>query len=186
MTLRTQQPADCYLGLGSNLGDRAGTILAATEELKKLAGLGETNCHDAADHARLSPLYETAPVGVADQPTFLNAALYLPTHLPPRKLLEVALAIEKGFGRDRSRETRWGPRSLDIDLLLFGSQIVNEPGLVIPHPRLHERWFVLKPLCDLVPELVHPVIEKRLGDLLAQLEDQADNPQQHGRRYETT
>jgi 2-amino-4-hydroxy-6-hydroxymethyldihydropteridine diphosphokinase len=99
---------------------------------------------------------ETDPVGVTDQPKFLNAVAELETDLPARELLEGLLEIECRLGRDRSSEQRWGPRTIDLDLLLYGQGTIDEPGLSVPHPRLAERRFVLEPLCELAPDLILP------------------------------
>lgn len=129
-----------YVGLGSNLGDREGTILAAAERL--------------GPH-RLSRIRETEPWGYPDQPWFLNAAAELETELAPRELLERLLEIERGLGRTRNGP-RYGPRTIDLDLLLYGDLVVAEPGLTVPHPRLAERLFVLEPLFDLNAGLYVP------------------------------
>ena len=142
-----------YVGVGANLGDREATIRAA------LAGL--------PDVVAVSALRETAPVGVVDQPPFLNGAAALETELSPRELLDALLEVERGLGRER-RE-RWGPRTIDLDLLLHGDGVVDEPGLTVPHPRLHERRFALEPLLDLDPDLVVPG-RGRVIDLLARLD----------------
>ena len=141
-----------YVGLGANLGDREATIRAALAELPGLVAVSE--------------LRETDPVGVVDQPAFLNGAAALETELSARELLDALLAIERELGRER-RE-RWGPRTIDLDLLLYGEERIDEPGLTVPHPRLHERRFALEPLADLDPELVIPG-RGRVGDLLAEL-----------------
>ena len=141
-----------YVGLGSNLGDREATILAAVAALPGVAAI--------------SNLRETEPVGVTEQPAFLNGAARLETELSPRELLDALLAVERGLGRER-RE-RWGPRTIDLDLLLYGGETVAEPGLTVPHPRLHERRFVLEPLAELEPDLVIPG-RGRVADLLAEL-----------------
>jgi len=127
-------------GLGANLGDREGTILAAAERL--------------GPH-RLSRIRETEPWGYADQPWFLNAAAELETELAPRELLERLLEIERGLGRTRNGP-RYGPRTVDLDLLLYGDLVVAEPGLTVPHPRLAERLFVLEPLFELNAGLFIP------------------------------
>ncbi len=141
-----------YVGLGANLGDREATIRAALAELPGLVAVSE--------------LRETDPVGVVDQPAFLNGAAALETELSARELLDALLAIERELGRER-RE-RWGPRTIDLDLLLYGDERIDEPGLTVPHPRLHERRFALEPLADLDRELVIPG-RGRVGDLLAEL-----------------
>jgi 2-amino-4-hydroxy-6-hydroxymethyldihydropteridine diphosphokinase len=143
-----------YIGLGSNLGEREGNLRAA---LARLAELGEV---------RASSFRETDPVGVTDQPRFLNAAAELSTDLSARELLDALLAIERDLGRDRSLEERWGPRTLDLDLLVYGEEAIDEPGLTVPHPRLAERLFVLEPLDELAPGLVLPD-GTAIGDLLA-------------------
>lgn len=136
-----------YVALGSNLGDREATIRAAVAAL------------DAEPDVRVvavSSLVETEPVGFLDQPRFLNGALALETSLPPRALLDLLLALERRFGREREGVPTQGPRTLDLDLLLYGGAEIDEPGLRIPHPRLHERAFVLTPLAELDPSLEVP------------------------------
>jgi 2-amino-4-hydroxy-6-hydroxymethyldihydropteridine diphosphokinase len=129
-----------YIGLGANLGDREMSIRRAAE----LIGVD-----------RLSSIIETDPWGYEDQPRFLNAVAELRTEYPPRVLLEVLLEVEQRLGRDRTGP-RYGPRKIDLDLLLYGDQSIEEPGLQVPHPRLHERLFVLEPLAELAPELRIP------------------------------
>jgi 2-amino-4-hydroxy-6-hydroxymethyldihydropteridine diphosphokinase len=141
-----------YVGVGSNLGDREGTIRAAIDGLPGVVAV--------------SKLRETEPVGPVEQPTFLNGAVALETELSPRELLDLLLAVERGLGRER-RE-RWGPRTIDLDLLLYGDRTVDEPGLTLPHPRLHERRFALEPLAELDPELEIPG-RGRVTTLLAEL-----------------
>lgn len=134
-----------YVGLGANLGDRqefidrAVALLAATDGVHVLA---------------VSELLETDPVGVVDQPRFLNGAAVVETTLSARELLEALLGIERTLGRVRGE--RWGPRTIDLDLLLYGDTVVDEPGLEVPHPRLHERRFALEPLSDLDRDLEVP------------------------------
>jgi 2-amino-4-hydroxy-6-hydroxymethyldihydropteridine diphosphokinase len=135
-----------YVAVGSNLGDREATIARALELLDDPPALRLV---------RTAAVRETAPVGVVDQPPFLNTAVRLETMLRPRELLDRLLAIERRLGRVRTSE-RWGPRTLDLDLLLYGAAVVDEPGLTVPHPRLHERRFVLEPLNELAPDLVVP------------------------------
>jgi 2-amino-4-hydroxy-6-hydroxymethyldihydropteridine diphosphokinase len=133
-----------YVGLGSNLGDREDNLRRALERLQELGPL------------RVSSIRETDPVGITDQPRFLNAVVELETDLPARELLERLLAIERELGRDRAEEVRWGPRTIDLDLLLYGGETIDEPGLTVPHPRLAEREFVLEPLLELDPQLALP------------------------------
>ena len=147
-----------WIGLGSNLGDRAGTLLAAFKALRDLPGVSE---------AALSPCYETEPMG-PPQPPYLNACARLRVEgMPPRRLLDWLQSLEGRFGRERA--ARWGPRTLDLDLLLFGDQALDEPGLTLPHPRLHERVFVLRPLADLDPALKSPGALRTVRELLEAL-----------------
>ena len=142
-----------YVGLGANLGDREGTIRAAVAQLPGVVAV--------------SPLRETDPVGVTDQPQFLNGVAALETELTPRELLDVLLTVERRLGRDRGE--RWGPRTIDLDLLLYGDEVIDEDGLTVPHPRLRERRFVLEPLADLAPKLVVPGLGG-VEELLAELD----------------
>ena len=136
-----------YVGLGANLGDRAGTIRRAVELLGAEPGI---------DVVAVSTLRETDPVGYLDQPAFLNGVAALDTELPPRELLERLLAVELALGRVRSDGPRFGPRAIDLDLLLYGEEVVDEPGLTVPPPRLAERRFTLEPLNELDPGLSLP------------------------------
>ncbi|MXX14292.1 MAG: 2-amino-4-hydroxy-6-hydroxymethyldihydropteridine diphosphokinase [Gemmatimonadetes bacterium] len=147
-----------YIGIGANLGDREKTLQDAT---------GILNEKPEIAIIAASAVYETAPIGVVDQPYFLNAVLQVHTSLSARSLLNCLLAIERKFGR--LRETRWGPRTLDLDILLYGDAIINQPGLQVPHPHLHERAFVLVPLCDLKPDLKHPVLGQSIQFLTKSL-----------------
>lgn len=140
------RPARVYVGLGSNLDDPLRQIERA---LLALAGLTQTQL------LRVSRRYRTAPWGFAEQPPFVNAVAELATHLPPRELLDALLALEREQGRHRDG-ARWGPRTLDLDLLLYGDLQVEAPGLVLPHPRIAERAFVLVPLADLDADLKIP------------------------------
>jgi 2-amino-4-hydroxy-6-hydroxymethyldihydropteridine diphosphokinase len=141
-----------YVGLGANLGDREGTIRAAVAALPGVLAV--------------SSLRETEPVGVTDQPRFLNGVAALETELSARDLLDTLLAVERRLGRER-RE-RWGPRTIDLDLLLFGQEAIDEPGLTVPHPRLHERRFALEPLAEIAPDALIPG-RGRVANLLAEL-----------------
>jgi len=136
-----------FVGLGSNLGEREATLWKALE------GLGAT---EGIEVVAVSSFRETDPVGVVDQPRFVNGAAALETSLRPRELLERLLDVERSLGRDRAVEERWGPRTLDLDLLLYGGETIDEPGLEVPHPRLAERAFVLEPLLELDPDLRLP------------------------------
>ena len=148
-----------YVGLGANLGDREAALRVALELLA---------AEPEIDVVAVSHVRETDPVGYVDQPHFLNAAAALETSLPPRALLERLLAVERALGRTRDGP-RFGPRTIDLDLLVYADERVDEPGLTIPHPRLHERRFVLEPLADLDPELAVPG-RGRVRDLLAALD----------------
>lgn len=145
-----------YVGLGANLGDREATIRRAVELLAATPGI---------EIVAVSTLRETDPVGYADQPRFLNGAVALETALAPRALLDRLLAVERELGRVRGEGPRFGPRTIDLDLLLHGDEVVDEPGLVLPHPRLAERRFVLEPLHELDPQLRLPD-GRRVSELL--------------------
>jgi len=132
--------------LGANLGDREATIGRALELLASQEGV---------EVIAVSALRETEPVGLADQPRFLNGAAAVETELPPRGLLDRLLAVERALGRTR-RGARFGPRTIDLDLLVYGDLELQEPGLTVPHPRLHQRRFALEPLAELAPGLIVP------------------------------
>jgi 2-amino-4-hydroxy-6-hydroxymethyldihydropteridine diphosphokinase len=150
---------DAYIALGSNQGDRELNLLRAVAEIGKLPDSRVTG---------LSPIYETSPVGVTDQPAFYNAVLRLSTHLSPLELLHHLQHIENKVFK-RSRTVRWGPRSIDLDLLLYADEVIASHELTIPHPRMAERRFVLEPLCALSPGLIHPVLGSAVAELLAAL-----------------
>ena len=147
-----------YVGLGANLGPREITLLRAVDLLAETEGV---------EVRAVSQLRETAPVGVVEQPLFLNGVVALDAILSPRELLDRLLEIERGLGR--VRDVRWGPRIVDLDLLVYGDQHLDEPGLRIPHPRLHERRFALEPLAELDPDLVIPG-QGPVSELLAALD----------------
>jgi 2-amino-4-hydroxy-6-hydroxymethyldihydropteridine diphosphokinase len=147
-----------YIGFGANLGDRLGTCRKA---LAALAVLPRSRL------GMISSLYETDPVGLRDQPPFINGVALLETDGDARWLLAQLLAIEADLGRVRG--TRWGPRTIDLDLLLFDDEIIASVAITVPHPRLHERRFVLQPLCEIAPDLRHPVLAKTMGELLEAL-----------------
>ncbi|MGZ4303166.1 MAG: 2-amino-4-hydroxy-6-hydroxymethyldihydropteridine diphosphokinase [Gaiellaceae bacterium] len=136
-----------FVGLGSNLGEREVTLRAA---IGRLRGLPDVEV------IQVSTFRDTEPVGPVDQPRFLNGAVELETGLTPRALLGALLELERAFGRDRSAGPLHGPRTLDLDLLLYGAETIDEPLLNVPHPRLHERRFVLEPLVELDPDLEVP------------------------------
>jgi 2-amino-4-hydroxy-6-hydroxymethyldihydropteridine diphosphokinase len=147
-----------YLSLGSNVGDRRANIAAALGRLERVGKLAAT-----------SSLYETEPVEFARQPWFLNCVVGLQTELMPKQLLAALLGIEKEMGRLRKQGPAKGPRTMDIDILLFGNSTVNAAGLTIPHRAMHERRFVLEPLAEIAPEVVHPVLKQTVRELRDQL-----------------
>jgi 2-amino-4-hydroxy-6-hydroxymethyldihydropteridine diphosphokinase len=148
-----------FIGLGSNVGDRERWLRKAVAAIVALPG---------TDVRGQSPLRDTEPVGLTDQPRFLNGAVEIDTNLGPRELLEALLEIERSLGRDRSGAPRGGPRTVDLDLLLYGDALIAEPGLEVPHPRLAQRRFALEPLADLDPDLEVPA-KGRVQALLAEL-----------------
>ena len=147
-----------YLGLGSNIGDKVANCLLALEEIS------------ASDHNHLhavSSLYKTEPIGYQEQDWFINCVAEVSTTLPPRSLHALLQGIEKRMGREKT--VPMGPRIIDLDILFYGNEVVKEPDLIIPHPRLHERGFVLIPLAELAPDLLHPVLKKTIRDLLKKI-----------------
>jgi len=150
-----------YIGLGSNVGDKADNIKKALEILDQFDGL---------KIVKVSSFYETEPVGYEDQDWFVNAVAKIETTLTAEQLLSIFKRAEKQIGRkDR---VRWGPREIDLDLLFYDQIIVNTNDLIIPHPGLHERAFVLAPLAEIAPDFVHPIIKKTIAELLAGLRSQ--------------
>ena len=141
-----------YLSLGSNLGDRAANLRAA---LDKLGELGVV--------ASVSSFYDTEPIEVTAQPWFLNCAAKLDTEKMPRQLMAAVLNLEQSMGRQRNQQK--GPRTIDIDILLFGASVVDLPSLTIPHPKLHQRRFVLEPLAEIAPDVRHPVFKRTIREL---------------------
>jgi 2-amino-4-hydroxy-6-hydroxymethyldihydropteridine diphosphokinase len=150
-----------FVALGSNLGDRAAHLAAAVEALARLP---------ATRVVALSPVFETDPVGPGPQGPHLNAVAQLASALAPRELLAGLHAIEDAAGRVRTG-VRWGARSLDLDLLVYGARVIDEPDLSVPHPRLAERAFVLEPLAALAPALRHPVLGATMAELAERVRD---------------
>ncbi len=147
-----------YIALGSNMGNKTATCRKAIGLLSK-----------AGRVTRVSSFYCTEPVGSAAQEDYVNAVVELETGLSPSALLAACHAIENELGR--SRLVRWGPRTIDLDILLYGDQVVNDVGLTIPHPLMATRGFVIVPLCEIAPQMVHPVLQKTIARLLQELRD---------------
>jgi 2-amino-4-hydroxy-6-hydroxymethyldihydropteridine diphosphokinase len=150
-----------FLHTGSNLGDRAFNLMRALELVGAFAG----------EVMAVSSLYRTAPWGKTEQAEFLNQAFEIHTELEPQELLENILAVEKHMGR--SRQEKWGPRLIDIDILFFGDKIIKSPELIIPHPHLEERNFVLAPLAEIAPDFLHPLLQKTIRKLLEESPDKS-------------
>ena len=147
-----------YIGLGSNMGDRARNLCSAYNYISTIEGI---------QPLRLSRFYETAPAGGPPQPMFLNAVLSIKTLMSPHQLLERFQHIETLMGRVRT--VKWGPRNIDIDILLYGDEVVDDEQLKIPHPLMHTRLFVLEPLVEIAPNVVHPILKKTIIQLYKEL-----------------
>ncbi|WHH60227.1 2-amino-4-hydroxy-6-hydroxymethyldihydropteridine diphosphokinase [Petroclostridium sp. X23] len=143
-----------YIGLGSNIGDRKANLDRAIDMFRELNGIEVT---------AVSSYYNTAPVGYTEQPDFLNAVIELRITLPVSRLLEVCRDIEKSLKRERT--IRWGPRTIDLDILLYGDVMVNQESLTVPHPRMHERDFVMRPLNEIAPKAYHPVFKQTIDEM---------------------
>lgn len=154
--------AVAWIGLGANLGDREATLRDAVRLLRRLGRV-----------SAVSSLYETAPVGYLDQPSFLNAVVGLETHASAETVLLVLQGIERAHGRRRTFPN--APRTLDLDLLLFDGRVLDEPNLTLPHPRLHERAFVMAPLAEVASRLRHPRLGQTIAELAASLGDVSGN-----------
>lgn len=167
-----------YIGMGSNLPSWAGEPQATLAEAVEWLG-------QAGHVAARSSLYSTEPVGYADQPRFLNAVVELRTTLSPHALLNELLRIERAFGRDRSSGLQNGPRTLDLDVLLYGDQVIREADLVIPHPRLAERAFVLVPLAEIASNVVAAAPRESVADLLRNLQSHSPSENDAVVRFES-
>ncbi|WP_036225038.1 2-amino-4-hydroxy-6-hydroxymethyldihydropteridine diphosphokinase [Mesoaciditoga lauensis] len=146
-----------YIAFGSNMGNRKEMILSAMEKMKE----------NGMNFLKISTFYETKPYGVTDQNDFMNCVAEIETELTPMSLLDDLLNIEKSLGR--VREKRWGPRTIDLDIIFYDKKIVNFANLIIPHPDLQNRLFVLEPLFEIAPKYVHPLTHKSVEEMLKEL-----------------
>ena len=151
------------LALGGNVGDVAKSFDFTIEKIESL--IGPIN--------KRSSRYKTEPWGIKDQDYFLNMVLEVSTNLSANEVLTCIINIEKMLGRNRKKGNQYGPRTIDIDILFYSREIINDPNLVIPHPRLHQRNFVLTPLMEIAPGFLHPVLKKKIKTLFAELEDKS-------------
>jgi len=158
------QGITAYISLGANLGDRRENLETALKELDSLPTI---------EIGRVSSVYETAPVGMTEQPDFLNMAAEIRTSVSARELLEAMLQIENQMGRVRT--VRWGPRGIDLDLLVYGTSQIDLPGLIVPHPRLRERAFVLMPMAEIAPNLILPGGSETVQSLWEKLDKKGNN-----------
>ncbi len=151
---------EVYLGIGSNTGDKLHYLVSAVKQMKGSRSILLKN---------VSSIYETEPVGIKGQPNFLNAAVRIETSFSPRDLLRYLKSLEGQLGR--RQRTRWGPREIDIDILLYGDFVLNEPPLTIPHAEMNNRRFVLQPLAEIAAKAIHPVLHATVGELLTGCRD---------------
>lgn len=156
-----KNPVEAFIGVGSNQNGPRERCAEAVDRLRGMEGIRRLAC---------SPWYATAPVGPMDQPDFVNGVVRVETVLEPCALLNGLMAVEAAMGRERG--LRWGPRVIDLDLLLFGDLVREERDLTVPHPEMQRRRFVLAPLCDLAPEGIHPVLKKTFREMLRDLGDE--------------
>lgn len=160
MLLIEQMKMQTFLLLGTNLGDRKKNLADACRFIEDSIG----------KIIKVSSVYQTEPWGKKEQPEFLNQALKVETELPAHGLLHAAIQIEKQLGR--KREERWGERTMDIDILFYGEEVIESDDLVVPHPRIAERRFVLEPLAEIGGEVVHPVVKMKVSEMLERCEDE--------------
>jgi 2-amino-4-hydroxy-6-hydroxymethyldihydropteridine diphosphokinase len=151
---------EVYLGLGANLGNREQNLASAISAISNLTGKS----------VAVSPIYETVPVGFESKDLFLNVVIALETDLSPFRLLDEINDIEIKLGRTR-KDGKYISRTIDIDILFCDDQIIESPELIVPHPRMHERRFVLEPFCDIAPDFIHPVLHKSIKELLFNVKD---------------
>ena len=148
-----------YIAFGSNMGNRKKTILAAMEKMRE----------KGMNFLKISTFYETKPYGVTEQDDFMNCVAQIETELNPMSLLDTLLNIERSLGR--TREKRWGPRTIDLDIIFYDKKIVNFADLIIPHPDMQNRLFVLEPLSEIAPDYVHPSLHKSVNEMLKALKE---------------
>ena len=148
-----------YIGIGSNLGEPYENCIRAVEAIRD---------HSLCEINVLSPFYRTQPVGIEGDNWFINAVLSINTTLSPAELIEMLLDVEKKMGRTRTK-VRWESRIIDLDILLIGSEIINDKNLTVPHPRMHTRRFVMAPMADIAPDFIHPVLGKSMAEILDEI-----------------
>ncbi len=166
MTANNNIFSTAFIGVGSNIGDRYKNIKDAEKEI---------NRSGKCEIARVSKIYETDPVGYLNQNNFLNCVFEIKTELTPDQLIKFLLKTEKILKRERI--IHWGPRTIDLDILFYNNLVITSANLIVPHPRMHERMFVMKPLCDLIPDYIHPVIGEICSLIEAGLEKQQGIPE---------